>query len=398
MPYYRWKGISIRGELCSGKQFASSSDTLNTHLLHREIGLMSVSEISINKNSRINIQERLQFFISLRELLNAGMKFSDCLQLIASSQQASSAMHSIVHDLHILITQGLSLEQAFGSHKTTFDPVTISLLNAGQRTGTIAHAVNLIVARMEYRQTIIHQIRSALFMPMITLIFFFGTVFCIVAFILPAFGTLFASLQTTLPPLTRALLAISSYTSMANILVFFGVFALVIYALWQSINTQKGALLLDKALLATPILSTLYTTINCLIYFRIIALTVNQEKSLVSALRLGRKSMISIKLQSQCYALEYAALAGQPLHKGMLHSHLFSDEIITMAAIGQESGALGVMFTQIASIYQHRLQQMLKRQITLIQPLLLLCIGLLVALLIVAIYVPLFTTSQSVMH
>ena len=252
MPYYRWYGVDIVGDAKKGVLFARGAEHLDRLLLRREIALLSHTPQRQWIRKPIRMKHKLQFFRQLAVLIDSGVLLPDALAIVGD-QLNHPPFQELVHAIAVQVQEGVSFSFALESSPQIFDQITIQLIRAGEESGNVTGGLDAITGHIAATQDFYSRLRSALFLPAITLIFFLAVVLIIFVLIMPRFIDIFASMKQEIPPLTKRLLSISTFmrSPLMGILVAVGGILSIIG--WRTTRTGGGRRLLDRLLCGLPL-------------------------------------------------------------------------------------------------------------------------------------------------
>lgn len=394
MPYFQWQGITLHGTIKKGKQGARSATDLSEQLFKRDIALLSSKQIAYPRLNRITKKLIYDFFYQLSTLLQSGILLPQALALLAyrtKNPQFQDILFALVDDVH----QGNSLYDALKRYPVYFDPLILNMVRVGQEIGSLDQTLIIIINHQKMIDNFQKQLRSAAIMPCITLLFFCASAATIFLIILPRFASLFASMHQQLPPLTRKLLAVSDFLQSVYALIFFACAGVLIGCCSIYVRSARGKQHKDYYLLKVPVVGNLIEQQNMVQWLRSLALLLKGGMQLVPALHIAQHALKNRELKRSCGQLIQQVEAGNALSAAMAYQEnlFFNDELIALLFVGEESNTLDTMLSQAAALYESQMQRTLTFITLLLQPLLLIIIGLLITALIFAVYVPIFSMA-----
>jgi type IV pilus assembly protein PilC len=398
MPYFTWQGITILGAIKKGRSFAQTPDELRTVLYARDIALLSC------KQARkawwlpaIGSRRVLHFFKQLTSLLNSGVLLPEALHII-SRQIDHEKMQEIAHALAESVHAGSSLHHALAQYPTLFSPLMVHSVHIGQETGKLAHACQALCSHIEMHHTFKRSVRAAVMMPAITGLFFLIIAAIIIVGIIPHFAAIFSSMQQELPYLTRMLIHISDTVRSFAILIPLGLLGLIALILYHMRRSAHGKKLLDTAIAHMPLVGPIMMDGARAHLLHSAATLIGSGVSVPVALRIATGSIPNALLHEYALYLEYAVKSGNSLHQAMAQhpEQWFDQQVVAMVAVGQESVSLSKALMHAAIYYQKRVEDALYRYATILQPLLIIVLGLAIALFIFAVYLPIFNMANTV--
>lgn len=394
MPYYRWSGINLQGVVKTGTLFASSYDVLDALLLKRQIALLHAKKAITFFSWPISQVLIIQFFQELSLLLDSGILLPDALEILAN-QFSHPGLQEVVQDLANQVRRGIALYQAMSGYPKLFQDYMVHMVATGHESGKLAYALAMLAEHLQFLHTYRTTMRSAMLAPLITIGFFIVITVLIFTTVMPTFASMFASSGQQLPALTQTMLAISDWMRSGDCLMalVFVVGVILFFHFYK--HTQQGRLMMDNMCLSLPLVagfSRQNAVIQCL---SSLSLAISCGVPLLKAIALSKNVLNNSILAQQIALVERDVQNGASLGQAMVtHADFIEQDVILMITVGQESGRLGVMLHRACVVYKNKVSSFLSRVSLLIQPTLMLCIGMLVALLIFAIYTPLFNLSQ----
>lgn len=399
MPYFNWRGVDLHGITRRGTVFAPSEKDLDTFLFKRDIALLGCRTWPYARffSGPLGLHHTLEFFRQFATLLNAGVQSAPALSIMAE-QQHHPRLQEITHTLAQKVASGLSLSTALAQHPTLFTPLMTQMVTVGQETGMLGPCLQAIAQHLEQMQELHKKLRTAALMPLITLGFFCGISLLIFMFVIPRFSAIFLSAQQELPTLTRSMLKASAWICSWHALATVTALGALSYIVGQILAHGDGKKWLDKIVMRTPYINELVKNAARVSVLRSLALLVRGGMPLVPALRVARGAVGNSVLHESLHMIEKDVEAGSSLSESLAFGQqdLFDHNVRSLVRVAEESGTLSTMLGKAADAHQESLDRSLRFITTLLQPLLMIILGLLVALLIFAIYLPVFSLSNLV--
>jgi type IV pilus assembly protein PilC len=396
MPYFKWRGVDIAGTYRTGAYFAPSISTLDQLLIKQEIALVKARPISMPRlRCRITQPAIVDLFSQLAILLHSGIFLADAL-LIVAEQVHNPYMQELVYVLAEQVHKGTSLSHACMQYPHYFTPVMIHTIQIGQETGALATALDQLCEQTVMMHNFSKELKSAALMPAITFGFFVCIATSIIFGIMPRFMQMLSLKNTDLPAITRFLMNISSGMHMVHVLIMViaGALAGVLSAWYYACKSGKRQI--DRFITRVPVIAPLIITSWSIYYLRSLALLTKSGMSLVPAMYIAARTVDNVYLYESVVRMAKEVEAGRLLsHTMMQEQHLFGPDIQSLVAVGEQSARLSDLLAHAADSAQKRVKQRLTFYVQVFQPLLLLIIGLLIAGLIAATYIPILTMSSS---
>lgn len=396
MPYYSWEAIDLQGVIQRGKKFARSEKDLDAYLFRNEISLLKAQVISPLFLKKVSAKEKGEFVSNLAQLLQAKVQLHQALTIISNTIN-HAYLKLIVQDLAQSIYEGLSFSEALAIHNSVFDELAQAIITAGEKTGNLAHVLDLYAQHNQIMLKFKQHTRSALAIPIITLIFFIAIMISIFIFVIPRFEVIFESFKEPLPYVTQIILNISRImrSSVGLYLLLAVIFGLCTIRIL--IQKYVSRYFKDNLLFKIPLISNFLILVYRVRFLQIMGIMLTAGVHLVDGLQVAHNTSANCVVQEDIKAILSHIESGKSVSHAIHKSRLFASfEFESLIAIGESSGQLGTMFIKSGELYQKRLYAIIDRLIIYAQPLLLIILGLLIACLIFAIYMPIFTLSSIV--
>jgi len=397
MPYFTWRGVTLFGDIKRGKNFAHDENELSTLLLEREFALLQSTKSSsiVDWIIPIALSAKINFFHQLSRLLMAGVLLPHALRLIvaqADHVRFQEAVHTIAHAVYA----GDSFSLALSRHPAIFTPLMVHVCRVGEESGTLAYACQIIYHYMQLMQRFKQSLRKALLMPCITAVAFVIIGMIIVVSIVPRFVTLFSTMHAQLPPLTQFLIQVSTWLQGWTLLFICVGTVLAIVGVIACSRSTRGRLLSDRLVLHIPSLNAIILDVVRMHFTRALGALVQAGIPVPCALPMAIGTINNSVLHAYALYFQEAVQNGSSLSRAMAQhpSQWFDQQAIAMVNVGEESGDLGRTLETVADYYQDRVEQRLHWYAMVVQPLLVVILGLIIALFVCAIYMPLFTLAQ----
>lgn len=396
MAYFKWHGVDLNGATQSGKTFARTEKDLDSLLLEREIALLSCTSIRpflINRS--INLDTKVHFFKQLAVLLDAGIMLPEALQILASlitNKRLQGIVCTVVAD----VQEGIPFAQALKRYPNVFDSLTIRMVRIGHEAGKLSYALQQLGDYLETTQRFKKKLKSAATVPLITFGFFLFVAFAIFLLVIPRFADIFNSMNKELPKITQLIIKTSTLLrSSTIILMLLALVGLFFSFRWYK-KTKQGAQLVDRFILKLPWTGQLVANSSIVYFLQSVSMLLQSGVPLVLAMQISKTAVHNAVILSQINFLEKEVTAGTSLSNAMqkVPGSIFAQDLVSLAKVGEESGLLGPMLKKGAAIYLDKVNRSLSFFTRMFQPLLMIILGLLITLLIFAIYLPVFSLSN----
>lgn len=398
MPYYQWKSVGLSGRMKTGKIFAQSAEGLDQILFNRDLALVSCKEASIKFLPLISKETIKQFFERLATLLRAGVLVHEALAILRDSM-GHVRMQILIDDIAQWVQRGKPLHIALAEYPNIFDERMVQMVYIGQETGSLAITVQAIANHLDTVLGFRAKVKSAAMVPLISFLFFLAIIAVIVIGIIPTFATVFASINQPLPTVTRSLLVISDFLRSWYGIVILGLIGLIIFALIRWLfQHPKVKRTYDQIVIHAPFLRNIMYNTHRAWFLDSLVLLVHGGMPLVPALFIAQRSCSNSVLYEYLSTIGTTVALGSPLSVALQRcpGNFFSPEDFAIVAVGENIGQLAPALAQAAQLSRNRATRSIMIITMVIQPLLLIILGLMITLLILAVYSPMFTLSWAI--
>lgn len=392
MPNFNWVGIDWYGNLNKGTLFAKSESELEKLLLKNEIGLVSYKLVKYTTFLKpISLSVKARFFKELSILIDSGVLLPHAIGVI-KEQLNNEGFKKILLEIELEIMQGASLGEILEKYPYVFDSLMVQIVFAGQESGRLNESLILLSEYLEKEDKFNQKMRSSLLLPFITFAFFIIIALTIFLFIIPAFATIFSFSNQEIPAITQNLLDLSDFLKGHGLFILMTVIIILGFILRKLLSTVKGKLFIDKLILHLPFIGDLNRAINLTYFLQSVSLLLSGGVHLVNSLSLSSSLVKNSVLKCDFDLITNLVQQGFSLSDAIEQNKnkLFDSNLTAMVKVGQETGKLGLMLNRASNFYNEKSNKMLSFIITIIQPALMIILGLLIAALIFAVYIPLF--------
>jgi len=351
--------------------------------------------LKINLWERVSTGEVSVFTRQLSTLLGSGMPLVPSLSILMQQAQNPLLKKSLAQ-IREQVNEGKSLTEGMSEFPQVFPPFYLNMVRAGEASGTI----NLVLERLadfsENQQALMNKVRSALAYPII--MFFMGTavIFLLMTFVVPKITGIFADMHQTLPMVTIILIAVSNFLKSFwwLILILLGAGAAAVK--YMIGGTEAGRHMWDNAKLNFPLFGQINRKIAIARFCRTLATLLQSGVPLLSAMEIVRNIVNNILIGDAIHQAAKDLEEGKGLSGPLTQSGMFPPLVTEMIAVGEQSGTLEKMLNRIATAYENESQSNIMTMTSLLEPVMIMFMGLVVGFIVVSILLPLFEMNQLV--
>jgi type IV pilus assembly protein PilC len=396
---FRCRLGTATGEVIEGVYVAESEARLRHDFEQKGFFVLDLAPrgmggLGLPRRRRIRQHEFLVFNQELATLLKAGMPLVQSLDILRQNVP-NATLKAALDDVHQRVRGGASLSEAFEAQEGLFSPIYTASLLAGEKSGGLEQVLRRYVAYVKVLGAVKRKTLSALLYPSILVALSLIVVTIIVVRVVPEFARFYESFGAELPAATRVIVAISEVLR-RNILLIFA--ALVGGALlgryWWRQPAQR--LRLDRFVLGLPIVGDVVRKFAAAQLARTLATLLGGGIPLVTALQIASRAITNRHLASEVATVARQVREGQSLATAMVGRGSFPDVAVKMVEVGEATGALQEMLNSLADFYDEEIEARLGRFVLLVEPVLLIVMGIVIAGLLLALYMPIFQLSSAV--
>jgi type IV pilus assembly protein PilC len=342
---------------------------------------------------RVGTKDRVIFTRQLSTLINAGLPLTQSLRTV-QDQVSNKNLKNILGEIVTSVESGVSLSQAFGRYPGVFSNVYVSLVAAGEASGSLDKALERIASQQEKDAAILAKIRGALVYPVIVL----GVIVAVLVFmlttVLPQVGQLYKDLHKELPFLTKILIDISNF-----IVNFWWLVVLMligaVFALRAWSKTEKGRSVFDQLKMSAPLFGKIFRKVYMARFSRTLGTMLTSGIPMLEALRIVHDSINNMHVEAAIQRAMSGVKGGKALSSTLEQEPAFLALVPQMIKIGEQSGAIDSMLDRVAGYYEGEVDEEVKNLSTTIEPLLMVVLGVTVGGVIAAILLPVYSLVGS---
>jgi type IV pilus assembly protein PilC len=390
-----------RGEIVEGIYTAENEGRLRRELEDKGLHVLSLQPRSglaalfpSAARRRVSRQEFLVFNQELATLLKAGMALVPSLDILRQ-RVANAAFKAVLDDVYERVKAGSALSEAFAEHGTQFPAVYSASLMAGERSGNLDSVIRRYVAYEKVIGAVRRRTISALIYPAILVALMLGLVGFIVVKVVPAFAGFYTTFDRELPVTTRALIGLSNFV-VGNLWLMLIAVAVAVVGLRMLRRSSAYRERMDAFLLRVPVLGGTLRKFATAQLSRTLATLLGGGIPLVNGLEISVRSMGNRYLARELDLVRGQVQEGRGFAEALLARGMFPDVAVKMVEVGESTGALQEMLNSIADFYDEEIETEVSRFMTIIEPALLIVMGLIIAVVVLALYMPIIEIGSVV--
>ena len=398
---FRCRLVTAAGEIVEGTYAAENEarlrhdfETQGLHVLSLRKRTALTGGSFIPKRRKISHHEFLVFNQEFATLLKAGMPLVQSIDLLRR-QIVNTVFRSVLDDVYEKVRGGMALSDAFGDHGDLFPRVYTASLLAGERSGNLDAILRRYVVYEKVIDTVRRRTISALIYPLILIVLAIGLVGIIVLRVVPAFSDFYASFDAELPLSTRIILGVSNFAQERYLLVTAVVVLLSAgFTAWIRRPGQRARF--DHLVLTIPFVGQTTRKFVTAQMARTLATLLGGGIPLVNSLEVTARSVSNHHMAKELDVVTQRVREGEGLAASLTARGVVPDVALKMIEVGESTGSLQDMLSSLADFYDEEVETSVGRFVTFIEPALLVLMGVVIAVLVLALYMPLFELSNVV--
>ncbi|TPW16955.1 MAG: type IV pilus assembly protein PilC [bacterium] len=396
MPVFMWKGRTLAGETQSGELSVDTQAEALSQLRRKRIIPQFVREkpksltfgINLQAGASVSTRDLAIFTRQFATMITAGLPLVQCLDIL-SQQSDSAALRRIINDVRNDVEAGTTLAEALGKHPKVFDNLFVNMVEAGEAGGVLDDILLRLATYIEKAEALRRKVKAAMTYPTVVLVVAVGTTTFMLLFIIPTFAKIFKDFGGELPLPTAIVLTLSDFLRGYWYLLF-GAVAGVIVMFKRFYATDKGEKIIDQIKLRMPILGDLLKKAAIARFTRTLGTLISSGVPILTGLEITARTAGNRVIQEAVLATRASIREGQTIAAPLKESEVFPPMVVQMIAVGEETGALDEMLNKIATFYDDEVNTAVDTLTSIIEPVMIVVMGLLVGGMVVAMYMPMF--------
>ncbi|MEP4487240.1 MAG: type II secretion system F family protein [Halioglobus sp.] len=399
MAYFSYKAIARDGKAREGTLEADGLELASRQLRAQGLTLLKLEAGSANDITPEELagkppgrQEILSMTSELAVLLRAGLPLDRALKVLID-MAALPQMNFLLNDLLKNVKGGKALSQALEPHEAIFGNFYLNMVRSGEASGHLSSVLDRLVEYLENAKATRESVVSAMIYPAILMVVAVLSILVMLGFVVPQFETLFEDMGDALPAMTQGVIMaadfIKSWGWLLAILVIGGGIYLRSWA-----STEDGRASLDRRLLNMPIAGGIIFEFEVSKFARTVGTLQGNGVSLLQSISIAIDTVDNSVIKEALQVLPPAVKAGGRMSVALEETKMFTPMVIQMIRVGEESGSLDKMMLELAKVFDGHVQSGVKRGLTLLEPVLILSMGFIIAVIIIAILMGILSVND----
>jgi type IV pilus assembly protein PilC len=337
---------------------------------------------------KVKDKELTVFTRQIATMINAGLPLVQSLEVLAS-QQPNKQFKRILTKIREDVEGGSTFAASLKQHPTVFTPLYMSMVEAGEAGGFLDTVLNRLAGYIEKSMALRRKVKGAMIYPATIITVAVAVVIFLLIFVIPTFKTLFEGFGAALPLPTRIVLELSRLVR-THVVTVLGAFVGTVFALRFYYRTEKGKKVIDSLLLRLPIIGQLIRKVSVAKFTRTLGTLVSSGVPILDGLNITARVAGNKVVEEAILKTRSSIAEGKTIADPLGASGIFPPMVVQMISVGEQTGALDAMLAKIADFYDAEVDQAVSNLTTLLEPIMIVFLGVVVGGVIIAMYLPIF--------
>jgi type IV pilus assembly protein PilC len=390
---YQWSGKTTKGTIESGEMAAGSKEDVISQLKRKSITptviTEKVSKSSFGLRGRVKDKDIVVFTRQFATMIDAGLPLVQGIEIL-STQVENKALAKTLVAVKKDVEGGSSYADALKKHPRIFSELYVNMVAAGEAGGILDTILNRLSLYIEKAMKLKKKVKGAMIYPTVITTVAVLVIAVIMIFVVPTFSKMFAQLGGTLPMPTRIIIGLSHFIAgMGGIMVLATIIGLIVTII-QVRRTEKGKKFIDSIVLKLPIFGTILNKVAIAKFTRTLGTLISSGVPILDGLEITAKTAGNKVIEYHVLDVKKAVAEGKTLAEPLSRAKVFPPMVTHMIAVGETTGALDAMLSKIADFYDDEVDAAVSNLTALMEPMLMVFLGVTVGFIVVAMYLPIF--------
>jgi type IV pilus assembly protein PilC len=392
---FNWEGMDKKGQRIKGRSVAQNEQALKSELRRQGVVATRIRKQSqaFKSGGKVKAEDIAIFSRQLATMLGAGIPLVQAFEIIGAGHE-KPAMQKLVLDIKADVEGGTSLHEALAKHPLYFDDLFVNLVEAGEQAGALEGLLDKVATYKEKSEAVKKKVKKALFYPAAVLVVAVIVTIILLIFVIPQFEDLFKGFGADLPAFTQMVINLSRFVQSEGIYIAIVVAAAFWTFFYFKKRSRKMRQFLDRMSLKMPIIGPILNKAAIARYARTLATMFAAGVPLVEALESVAGACGNIVFEDAVLKMRDEVATGQRLQRAMENTGIFPNMVVQMIAVGEESGSLDAMAGKVATFYEAEVDNAVDAMSSLLEPLIMMILGVVVGGLVIAMYLPIFKLAS----
>lgn len=401
MAEWVWEARARSGELRKGEMSAENEEAVEGRLRQQQLTPTKVKkkprEFKLPQfGSGVSGKDLVTFTRLFATMIDAGLPIVQCLDIL-QGQTDNKIFADVLKDIKTSVEQGATFSDSLRRHPKVFDALYTNLVQAGEVGGILDTILNRLAVYNEKAMKLARQVRGAMVYPSVVLVVFFGVMCILLGFVIPSFKNIFKDLgsKDELPALTQGVIAVSEFFVGNILFMFLGLIAFgaaVVY----SYRNPRGKKVYHRIFLKLPVVGNVLRKIAVARFTRTLGTLLSSGVPILDALEIVAKTAGNVIVEEAILYTRLRISEGKNMAGPLTETNIFPAMVVQMVGVGEQTGALDAMLSKIADFYEEEVDVAVAALTSLIEPAMMVGIGGTVGVVLIAMYLPIFSIAGKI--
>jgi type IV pilus assembly protein PilC len=393
---FAWEGRDKRGARIKGKSLAPDEQALRAELRRQGVAPSKIrKQRQGRKGGKVNAGDIAIFSRQLATMLAAGIPLVQAFEIVANGND-KPAMQKLILDVKADVEGGTSLHEALGKHPLYFDDLYVNLVEAGEQAGALESLLDKVATYKEKTEALKKKVKKALFYPAAVLFVAVVVTVVLLVFVIPQFEALYKGFGADLPAFTQFVIGLSRFVQRDGLYLAMVIAGIIWSFFYFKKRSRAMREFLDRLVLKIPVIGPILNKAAIARFARTLSTMFAAGVPLVEALDSVAGATGNIVYEKAVMRMKDEVATGQRLQRSMEQTGLFPNMVNQMIAVGEESGSLDEMSGKVATFYEAEVDNAVDAMSSLLEPMIMMILGVLVGGLVIAMYLPIFKLGSVV--
>lgn len=401
MPIYVWEGKNRKEETQKGEMEAPSPEAVKDQLRR-----LNVTPVKIKKKPKdlfenvaflqpkVKEKDVIIFARQFSTMIDAGLPIIQCMNILYA-QQDNKTFQKMLKEIKESVESGATLAESLKKYPKVFDDLFVNMIAAGEAGGILDIILKRLAGYMEKAAKLKRQVKGAMIYPAMTLAVAVIVVAVLLVFVIPVFEKMFQDFGGQLPGPTQMVVNLSNFVK-SKIYYIVGALVIFIFAFKKFYSTEKGRITVDDLVLRLPVFGLLLRKVAVSKFTRTMGTMLSSGVAILEALDIVAKTAGNKTIERAINNVRAGITEGRTMAEPLSESGVFPAMVCQMIAVGESTGALDAMLEKIADFYDEEVDQAVENLTSMIEPFMLVFLGVVVGGLVISMYLPIFTMAQNI--
>ncbi len=402
MAVFTWEGMKKTGEVVKGNIDAQSESAVISLLRQQDIRPINIKEKKAAFDfGKLNIfrekvggKELSIFTRQFATMIDAGLPLVQCLDILGS-QQENKTFQKTIKEIKNSIEGGSTFAAALKKHPDTFDSLYSNLVAAGEVGGMLDAILARLATYIEKAEKLKGRVKGAMIYPIVVMSVAAGAVAILLLFVIPVFAKMFSDVGAALPAPTQFVMDLSNFLKHYIFYIIIGMIA-VFVAVRSYYHTGNGKLIIDGLLLKMPVFGDIIRKNAVARFTRTLSTMISSGVPIMDGLEIVARTSGNQVVENAIMKARESIAAGKTIAEPLGQTKVFPGMVVQMISVGEATGNMDAMLSKIADFYDEEVDSAVAAMTSLIEPLLIVFLGVIIGGLVVAMYLPIFKIASTV--